>query len=438
MERLPAPAQQGWVPAADLCETADAYIVTAELPGVPRPQIRIDVHDGQLTVHGRRDARVACEQYHQVERGHGEFSRSFRLPHTIVAERISAELKDGVLTIVVPKGQPQGPRRVDVVLGGRPMRRLSLALRPRPGRRRRRAGRSRAGCAPLERSRAAQAAGRRPARPATRLRLPPSPATGPDFTRVAEQTTGAVTNIASLQVVRRQASPFANDPFFQYFFGGADDMFGSRNRYESSLGSGVVISADGYVLTNSHVVGEGAGRGHRRPRRQARAARQGDRRRRLHRPGAAQGRGPRPADDSLGRLGPAEGRRVGAGDRQPVPVEPDGHAGHRQRARPGQRRHRRLRGLHPDRRRDQPGQLGRRAHQRPRRAHRHQHRDLLAERRLPGHRLRRAEQPRPPRRRRPDQVRRGAARVDRLPRGRRRSPRGWPTSCGRRPPTAWW
>jgi len=80
---------------------------------------------------------------------------------------------------------------------------------------------------------------------------------GPDFTRVAELTTGAVTNIASLQVVRRTASPFANDPFFQYFFGDADQMFGSRNRYESSLGSGVVISSDGYVLTNSHVVGEG-------------------------------------------------------------------------------------------------------------------------------------------------------------------------------------
>ncbi len=86
----------------------------------------------------------------------------------------------------------------------------------------------------------------------------PGPATGgPDFTKVAEQTTGAVTSISSLQVVRRSASPFANDPFFQYFFGDADQMFGSRNRYESSLGSGVVISADGYVLTNSHVVGEG-------------------------------------------------------------------------------------------------------------------------------------------------------------------------------------
>ena len=114
IERLPAPARRAGCRPADLCETADAFIVTAELPGVPREQIRIDVHDGRLTVHGRRDARVACEQYHQVERGHGEFSRSFALPHTIVAERISADLKDGVLTIIVPKGEAQGPRRVDV------------------------------------------------------------------------------------------------------------------------------------------------------------------------------------------------------------------------------------------------------------------------------------------------------------------------------------
>jgi HSP20 family protein len=114
MERLPASSPQGWVPAADLCETADAYIVTAELPGVPRQQIRVDVHDQQLTLHGRRDARVACEQYHQVERGHGEFSRTFRLPTDVDASRISAELKDGVLTIVVPKGPEQGTRRIDV------------------------------------------------------------------------------------------------------------------------------------------------------------------------------------------------------------------------------------------------------------------------------------------------------------------------------------
>ncbi|MDO8678023.1 MAG: trypsin-like peptidase domain-containing protein [Acidobacteriota bacterium] len=78
---------------------------------------------------------------------------------------------------------------------------------------------------------------------------------GPDFTRVAAQTVKAVTNISSVQVVRRNASPFANDPFFQYFFGDQGEMFG-RGRAESSLGSGVVISPDGLVVTNNHVLGD--------------------------------------------------------------------------------------------------------------------------------------------------------------------------------------
>ena len=77
----------------------------------------------------------------------------------------------------------------------------------------------------------------------------------PDFTKVAAQTVKAVTNISSVQVVRRSASPFANDPFFQYFFGDQDDVFG-RSRAQQSLGSGVVISADGLVVTNQHVIGE--------------------------------------------------------------------------------------------------------------------------------------------------------------------------------------
>jgi serine protease Do len=84
---------------------------------------------------------------------------------------------------------------------------------------------------------------------------PAAVAGAPDFTRVAAQAVRAVTNISSVQVVRRQASPFANDPFFQYFFGDADDLFG-RSRAQQSLGSGVVISADGFVVTNQHVIGE--------------------------------------------------------------------------------------------------------------------------------------------------------------------------------------
>jgi serine protease Do len=77
----------------------------------------------------------------------------------------------------------------------------------------------------------------------------------PDFTAIAGQATRGVANISSLQVVRTSNSPFANDPFFRYFFGD-DQVFGPRDRQSLSLGSGVVISSDGYVVTNNHVVGE--------------------------------------------------------------------------------------------------------------------------------------------------------------------------------------
>jgi serine protease Do len=83
----------------------------------------------------------------------------------------------------------------------------------------------------------------------------PAVAAGPDFTKVAAQTVRAVTNISSVQVMRRSASPFANDPFYQYFFGDQADVFG-RSRAEQSLGSGVVVSSDGFVVTNNHVIGD--------------------------------------------------------------------------------------------------------------------------------------------------------------------------------------
>jgi len=80
-----------------------------------------------------------------------------------------------------------------------------------------------------------------------------------DFTRVAAQAVKGVANISSLQVVRTQNSPLSSDPFFRYFFGD-EDLFGPRDRRSMSLGSGVIISADGYIVTNNHVIGDNSGR----------------------------------------------------------------------------------------------------------------------------------------------------------------------------------
>jgi serine protease Do len=86
---------------------------------------------------------------------------------------------------------------------------------------------------------------------------------GPDFTRVAGQAVKGVANISSLQIVRGRRSPYSSDPFFRYFFGD-DDVFGApRDRRSMSLGSGVIISADGYVVTNNHVIGDSGGRNSR-------------------------------------------------------------------------------------------------------------------------------------------------------------------------------
>ncbi|MEQ1573581.1 MAG: trypsin-like peptidase domain-containing protein [Vicinamibacterales bacterium] len=92
------------------------------------------------------------------------------------------------------------------------------------------------------------------------ITAPAAVAGAADFTAVAGRTVPAVANISSQQVVRRPNGPSSGDPFFRYFFGDGDDLFGSRRGVESSLGSGVVVSADGYILTNNHVVAGESGR----------------------------------------------------------------------------------------------------------------------------------------------------------------------------------
>ena len=109
MERLAA-AQHGsaaWTPPIDVYETADRYVVTAELPGLERKEIDLLVENCRLTIRGVRRETAGSRTYHQVERGHGQFHRSFEFGDTISSETISADLRDGVLTITLPKVAPE-------------------------------------------------------------------------------------------------------------------------------------------------------------------------------------------------------------------------------------------------------------------------------------------------------------------------------------------
>jgi HSP20 family protein len=110
-----APGPSGWAPPVDLHETDEAYVVSAEVPGLRREDVEIHFHDGRLTLSGtRREREVPCEQYHRVERGHGTFSRTFQLPLAVEVERITADLRDGVLTVIVPKSADGSPRRIQI------------------------------------------------------------------------------------------------------------------------------------------------------------------------------------------------------------------------------------------------------------------------------------------------------------------------------------
>jgi HSP20 family protein len=114
LDRLTGEPAMGWAPPVDLFETSDHYEVIAEVPGLTRDQIRVQVQNGILTIDGERSTTcLPCEQHHRVERGHGWFSRSFQLHEPIASDGVDADLREGILTIRVLKRSPQ-PLRIEV------------------------------------------------------------------------------------------------------------------------------------------------------------------------------------------------------------------------------------------------------------------------------------------------------------------------------------
>ena len=116
LERLAAQHGTAWAPPIDVYETEDRYVVTAEVPGIAREDIDVAVQDNRLTLRGRRRGDLAGEatqHFHQMERGHGSFERTFQFADPVRQDTISADLRDGVLTILLPKAVSP-PRRIQV------------------------------------------------------------------------------------------------------------------------------------------------------------------------------------------------------------------------------------------------------------------------------------------------------------------------------------
>ena len=108
---------RAWVPPVDIYETdAHEVVLKAELPDMKREDINVTFENGVLTLKGERkfEQEVKKDNYQRIERRHGAFSRSFTLPNTVDAGKISASYKDGVLTIRLPQREEAKPKQIAV------------------------------------------------------------------------------------------------------------------------------------------------------------------------------------------------------------------------------------------------------------------------------------------------------------------------------------
>lgn len=111
-----------WIPAMDLVEADDHFVLRADLPGLAEDDVTIEVEDGVLTVSGKRTAEheERKEGYRRVERAYGSFSRSLTLPDGVDAEAVEASFDRGVLEVRIPKPAQKQPHRVSIAVGDKP------------------------------------------------------------------------------------------------------------------------------------------------------------------------------------------------------------------------------------------------------------------------------------------------------------------------------
>jgi HSP20 family protein len=108
-----------WIPATDLIETADHYVLLADLPGLSDADVNVQLEDNVLTISGERKAQPSIQEggYYRLERALGQFSRSLTLPEGVEPDSVQARFDRGVLEVTIPKPEQRKPRQVQIKLG---------------------------------------------------------------------------------------------------------------------------------------------------------------------------------------------------------------------------------------------------------------------------------------------------------------------------------
>ena len=112
-------ATRNWTPAMDLVETEDAFVATADLPGLAKEDITISLDEGALSISGERrvesrDTTAETKGFRRFERAHGNFHRAIHLPQGIDQENVAASFENGVLTLSLPKQEPSRSRTIAI------------------------------------------------------------------------------------------------------------------------------------------------------------------------------------------------------------------------------------------------------------------------------------------------------------------------------------
>ncbi len=109
-------ASGGWSPSVDIYESEGEIVLEAELPGMKREDFELSIEDNVITISGERhfEKKEDGDNYHRVERSYGSFTRSFNLPRTVSAEGTSADFKNGILRVSLPKKEGSESRKIKV------------------------------------------------------------------------------------------------------------------------------------------------------------------------------------------------------------------------------------------------------------------------------------------------------------------------------------